>query len=310
MKKIFATIAAIVLAAGAAFAQDMAELTEVYNSAAALLQEENKAGALENFNKAVIMAEAIGDEAADILSECKGIIPKLSLSMAKDLVKAGDFDAAILNLDYVAKVAEKYDDFDTMGEATGLIPQVLKQKGATQIKDKDYAGAVDTYNKILADDPADGVSALRLGSALSALGKTEEAISAFETAAANGQDAQANKQIGTIFLKKASANLKEKKYADAVENALKSNEYAANPQALQIAGQASQLAGKNADAIKYLSQYLEAAPTAKNAGQIAYTVGALYQNAKNNAKAKEFYSKALSDPKYGPEAKKLIDTLK
>lgn len=310
MKKIFATIAAIVLAAGAAFAQDMAELTEVYNSAAALLQEENKAGALENFNKAVIMAEAIGDEAADILSECKGIIPKLSLSMAKDLVKAGDFDAAVLNLDYVAKVAEKYDDFDTMGEATGLIPQVLKQKGATQIKDKDYAGAVDTYNKILADDPADGVSALRLGSALSALGKTEEAISAFETAAANGQDAQANKQIGTIFLKKASANLKEKKYADAVENALKSNEYAANPQALQIAGQASQLAGKNADAIKYLSQYLEAAPTAKNAGQIAYTVGALYQNAKNNAKAKEFYSKALSDPKYGPEAKKLIDTLK
>ena len=310
MKKIFATIAAIVLAAGAAFAQDMAELTEVYNSAAALLQEENKAGALENFNKAVIMAEAIGDEAADILSECKGIIPKLSLSMAKDLVKAGDFDAAIVNLDYVAKVAEKYDDFDTMGEATGLIPQVLKQKGATQIKDKDYAGAVDTYNKILADDPADGVSALRLGSALSALGKTEEAISAFETAAANGQDAQANKQIGTIFLKKASANLKEKKYADAVENALKSNEYAANPQALQIAGQASQLAGKNADAIKYLSQYLEAAPTAKNAGQIAYTVGALYQNAKNNAKAKEFYSKALSDPKYGPEAKKLIDTLK
>ncbi|MCQ2187965.1 MAG: tetratricopeptide repeat protein [Bacteroidales bacterium] len=310
MKKIFATIAAIVLAAGAAFAQDMAELTEVYNSAAALLQEENKAGALENFNKAVIMAEAIGDEAADILSECKGIIPKLSLSMAKDLVKAGDFDAAVLNLDYVAKVAEKYDDFDTMGEATGLIPQVLKQKGATQIKDKDYAGAVDTYNKILADDPADGVSALRLGSALSALGKTEEAISAFETAAANGQDAQANKQIGTIFLKKASANLKEKKYTDAVENALKSNEYAANPQALQIAGQASQLAGKNADAIKYLSQYLEAAPTAKNAGQIAYTVGALYQNAKNNAKAKEFYSKALSDPKYGPEAKKLIDTLK
>ena len=310
MKKIFATIAAIVLAAGAAFAQDMAELTEVYNSAAALLQEENKAGALENFNKAVIMAEAIGDEAADILSECKGIIPKLSLSMAKDLVKAGDFDAAVLNLDYVAKVAEKYDDFDTMGEATGLIPQVLKQKGATQIKDKDYAGAVDTYNKILADDPADGVSALRLGSALSALGKTEEAISAFETAAANGQDDQANKQIGTIFLKKASANLKEKKYADAVENALKSNEYAENPQALQIAGQASQLAGKNADAIKYLSQYLEAAPTAKNAGQIAYTVGALYQNAKNNAKAKEFYSKALSDPKYGPEAKKLIDTLK
>ena len=310
MKKIIATIAAIVLAAGASFAQDMAELTEVYNAAAAQLEEGNKAGALENFNKAVIMAEAIGEEGADILAQCQAIIPKISLSMAKDLIKAGDYDAAIMNLDYVANIAEKYDAFEVMGEATELIPQVLKQKGASQLKDKDYAGAIETYKKILEGDPTDGVSALRLGSAYNASGAVEDAIAAFEVAAANGQDAQANKQISTIFLKKASANLKEKKYADAVENALKSNEYFANPQTLQIAGQASQMAGKNNDAIKYFSQYLEAAPDAKNVGQIAYTVGALYQNAKNNAKAKEFYNKALNDPKYGPEAKKLIDALK
>ena len=310
MKKIIATIAAIVLAAGASFAQDMAELTEVYNAAAAQLEEGNKAGALENFNKAVIMAEAIGEEGADILAQCQAIIPKISLSMAKDLIKAGDYDAAIMNLDYVANIAEKYDAFEVMGEATELIPQVLKQKGASQLKEKDYAGAIETYKKILEGDPTDGVSALRLGSAYNASGAVEDAIAAFEVAAANGQDAQANKQISTIFLKKASANLKEKKYADAVENALKSNEYFANPQTLQIAGQASQMAGKNNDAIKYFSQYLEAAPDAKNVGQIAYTVGALYQNAKNNAKAKEFYNKALNDPKYGPEAKKLIDALK
>lgn len=310
MKRIFATIAAIVLTAGAAFAQDMAELTEVYNSAAALLDEGNKAGALENFNKAIIMAEAIGDDAADVLAQCKSIIPKISLSMAKDLIKAGDFDAAIMNLEYVSGVADKYEEFDVMGEATGLIPQVMKQKAATQIKNKDFAGAVETYNKILADDPTDGNSALYLGSAHNALGQVDDAIKAFEVAAANGKEAQANKQIGTIFLKKASENLKNKQYAEAVENAVKSNEYAANPQALQIAGSASQKAGKNNDAIKYFSAYLEADPNAKNAAQIAYTVGALYQNAKNNAKAKEFYTKALGDPKLGPEAKKLIDSLK
>lgn len=310
MKKIIATVAAIVLAAGAAFAQDMATLTEVYNSAAALLEEGNKAGALENFNKALTMATEIGEEGAEILAQCQAIIPKISLSMAKDLVKAGDYDAALVNLDYVAQVAEKYDDFDTMGEATGLIPQVLKTKGASQIKEKNFAGAIETYTKVLAEDPTDGVSSLRLGSAYNALGKTEEAVKAFEAAAENGQGEQANKQISTIFLKKASASLKEKKFADAVENALKANEYSENPQAIQIAGQASQMAGKNADAIKYLSQYLELAPDAKNAGQIAYTVGALYQNQKNNAKAKEYYTKCLNDPKFGPEAKKLIDALK
>lgn len=310
MKKIIATIAAIVLVAGAAFAQDMAELTEVYNAAAAQLDEGNKAGALENFNKAIIMAEAIGEEGAEILAQCQAIIPKISLSMAKDLIKAGDYDAALMNLDYVGNIAEKYDAFEVMGEAAELVPQVMKQKAASQLKDKDFAGAIDTYKKILEDDPTDGVSALRLGSAYNATGAVEDAIAAFETAAANGQEAQAKKQISTIFLKQASANLKAKKYADAVADALKSNEYFENPQTLQIAGQASQMAGKTNDAIKYFSEYLEKAPDAKNAGQIAYTVGALYQNAKNNAKAKEFYTKALGDPKFGPEAKKLIDALK
>ena len=310
MKKIIATIAAIVLVAGAAFAQDMAELTEVYNAAAAQLDEGNKAGALENFNKAIIMAEAIGEEGAEILAQCQAIIPKISLSMAKDLIKAGDYDAALMNLDYVGNIAEKYDAFEVMGEAAELVPQVMKQKAASQLKDKDFAGAIDTYKKILADDPTDGVSALRLGSAYNATGAVEDAIAAFETAAANGQEAQAKKQISTIFLKQANANLKAKKYADAVADALKSNEYFENPQTLQIAGQASQMAGKTNDAIKYFSEYLEKAPDAKNAGQIAYTVGALYQNAKNNAKAKEFYTKALGDPKFGPEAKKLIDALK
>ena len=91
---------------------------------------------------------------------------------------------------------------------------------------------------------------------------------------------------------------------------MKANEYAPNAQALQLAGQASQAAGKNNDAIKYFQQYLEAAPNASNAGAIAYTVGALYQTAKNNTKAKEFYTKAASDPKYGAEAKKMLDALK
>ena len=98
--------------------------------------------------------------------------------------------------------------------------------------------------------------------------------------------------------------------ADAVAAALKSCEYGESAQAYQIAAQASQLAGKNNDAITYFEKYLEISPNAKNAGQIAFTVGALYQQAKNNTKAKEYYSKAVSDPKYGAEAKKLLDALK
>lgn len=309
MKKIFAIIAALVLAGGAAFAQDLSAATDTFNSALTAFQEGNKTAALDGFNKALTIAKALGEEGASIVNDCQATLPKVALSIAKDLIKAADYDAAVTKLQDAQKLAEEYKIDDVIAEAKTLVPQVLMQKANALLK-TDPAAAAAAYQQIVDADPTNGTAALRLGAALNTAGKLDEAVKAFELAAANGQEATAKKQLSNLFLKQASNALKEKKYADAIADALKCNEYAANPQALQIAGQASQLAGKNADAITYFTQYLEASPDAKNAGQIAYTVGALYQQAKNNAKAKEFYQKATSDPKYGAEAKKLLDALK
>lgn len=310
MKKVFASIAAIVLASSMIFAQDINEATEIYNAGAAALSNSEKVEALTNFEKALTMAEGLGEAGAELVGECKGIIPNLKLSIAKDLVKAADFDGAIAKLAEAKETAEKFGAEDLLTEISGLLPQVLLSKGNSLLTAKDYAGAAAVYKQIVDADETNGVAALRLGQALNAAGDTAGAVEAFTKAAANGQEANANKQLGNICLKDAAAALKAKKFADAVTSALKANEYGDNPQAFQIAAQASQLSGKNADAIKYFEKYLEVSPNAKNAGQIAYTIGALYQQAKNTAKAKEFYTKALSDPKYGAEAKKLLDALK
>ena len=183
-------------------------------------------------------------------------------------------------------------------------------KANSLYKAKEFDAAAAAFQEILDADPTNGNAAFYKGAALVGAGKNEEAKAAFELAAANGQEANAHKQLGNIYLKEAAAALKDKKYAAAVAAAAKVNDYTENAQAWQIAGQASQASGKNSDAIKYFEKYLEAAPTASNAGAIAYTVGALYQGAKNNAKAKEYYTKAASDPKYGAEAKKMLDALK
>ena len=310
MKKALVSIAAIVLASSMVFGQDLNAVTEIYNAAAAALSNSEKESALESFEKALPLAEALGAEGADIVSQCKGIIPNLTLSIAKDLVKAANFDGAIEKLNAAKEKAEKFEAADILDEIGTLLPQVLLSKGNSLLTAKDYAGAAAVYKDILAADETNGMAALRLGQALNAAGDAQGAIDAFTKAAANGQEANANKQLSNINLKVAAAALKEKKFADAVASALKANEFGENPQAYQIAAQASQLSGKNNDAIKYFEKYLELAPTAKNVGQIAYTVGALYQQAKNVAKAKEFYTKALSDPKYGAEAKKLLDALK
>ena len=309
MKKILATIATLVVALGTVSAQDLAAVTELYNSGAEAISVD-KASALSSFEQALKLAEALGEEGQEIVANCKNIIPNLKLSLAKDLVKESKFDEAIAALQDVQKVAEAYEAFSVVDEAAGLIPQIKLSKANSLYKAKDFDGAAAAFKEILDADPTDSNAAFFMGAALLSGGKNDEAKAAFETAAANGQEAKANKQLGNIYLKEASAALKAKKFADAVSAAVKANEYAPNAQALQVAGQASQLAGKNNDAIKYFEQYLEAAPTAANAGAIAYTVGALYQTAKNNAKAKEFYTKALSDPKYGAEAKKMLDALK
>ncbi len=309
MKKLIATIAAFTVALGAAFAQDLAAVTEVYNAGAEAVSTD-KAAALKSFEEALKLAEALGDEGQEIVANCKNIIPNIRMSLAKDLVKESKFDEAVAALQEVEKVAEAYEAFDVADEAKTLVPQVKMSHAGNLLNGKDYDGAAAIYKEVLDADPANGNAALRLGVALNGAGKLEEAKAAFETAAANGQEATAKKQIGNIYLKEAAAALKGKKYADAVAAAAKVNDYTENAQAWQIAGQASQAAGKNNDAIKYFEKYLEAAPTASNAGAIAFTVGALYQGAKNNAKAKEFYTKAAGDPKYGAEAKKMLDALK
>ena len=309
MKRLIATIAVFTIALGAAFAQDLAAVTEVYNSGAAAVSTD-KASALKSFEEALKQAEALGEEGQEIVTNCKNIIPNIRMSLAKDLVKESKFDEAIAALQEVEKVAEAYEALDVLDEAKTLIPQIKMSKANGLYKAKDYVAAADAFKEILDGDPTNGNAAFYMGAALLGAGKNDEARAAFEVAAANGQEANANKQIGNIYLKEAAAALKDKKYAAAVTAAAKVNDYTENAQAWQIAGQASQAAGKNSDAIKYFEKYLEAAPTASNAGAIAYTVGALYQGAKNNAKAKEFYTKAASDPKYGAEAKKMLDALK
>ena len=309
MKKLIASIAALVVALGSAFAQDLAAVTEIYNAGAAAVSTD-KEGALKSFEQALQLATALGEEGQEVVANCKNIIPNLKLSIAKDLVKAQKFDDAIAKLAEALEVGEKYEALDVVSDAKELIPQVKMSKAGNLLNAKDYDGAIAAYKEIVDADATNGAAALRLGVAYNAAGKLAEAKAAFEKAAANGQEATANKQLGNIYLKEAAAALKAKKYADAVAAAAKVNEFTENAQAWQIAGQASQLAGKNSDAIKYFEKYLEAAPTASNAGAIAFTVGALYQQAKNNAKAREFYTKASTDARYGAEAKKMLDALK
>lgn len=310
MKKIFITLAAAILTAGAVAAQDMQQATDTYNNGAMALQTGDNAGALEYFKQALTMAEACGEEGADVVNNCKNIIPNVELSIAKDYIKAEDYLKAVEQLGKAIASAKEYANAEVETEATELVPQVYMAQGNSLVKAKDYAGAAAAYQKIIDADPANGAAYIRLGAAYSAAGKLAEAEAAFTSAMQNGQESQAVKQLSTMYLKAALADLKAKKYDDSIAHALKSNEYQENATAMQIAGQAATALGKNADALKYTESYIALSPNARNINDMYYTAAVLAQQLGDNEKACGYYQKVAGDAKYGATAKQQMTALK
>ena len=310
MKKIFMFFAAVAMTAGIASAQDINSVTETYNNGAMELEMGNKEAALGYFQAALTAAEELGEEGMQIADNCKNTIPVLMNSIAKDYIKAEQFDAALEQLKKTIEAAGLYGNAEVAEDAKALINQTLMAKGNDMINNKDFAGAIEVYNQIMAAEPANAMAALRLGMAYGAAGNIEEAEKAYLVAAENGQDKNAYKQLSNLFVKKAAAVLKTKNYAQAVEFALKSNEYLENATAMKVAGTAASALQKNAEAIQYLEKYLELSPNAKDAAQMKYTIAATAQVMGDNAKAKEYYTMILSDPKFGPTAKQMLETIK
>lgn len=275
MKRILVTIVALAIAAGAAFAQDLAEATELYNNGAAALSLGNKAEALENFVQALNAAQVLGAEGEDVVTNCKNAIPKVNLSLAKDLVKAGSFDDAITKCKEAMTQALDFGEVEIADEMGKLIGTALQMKGNALLTAKNFAAAVDVFQEMLDADQTNGTAALRLGQALGALGRNQEAIAAYEKAAANGQEANAVKQLSTVFVKEAAAALKAKNYEAALEAAVKSAEYTPSANAFKVAGTAAMNLQKKAEAISYLEKYVELSPKAADIVQIKAAIEAL-----------------------------------
>ena len=309
MKKIFLLFTAAALSAGMVFAQDINQATDLYNNGAMELEMGNTAAALENMQNALAMAETLGDEGTDLVNNCKTYIPKLMISIAKGLIKDGNYDAASEYLTRTVETANLYEDAETAEDATELIPQVYLSKGNDLLQAKNFPEAEAAYKKVLELDATNGMAYFRLGQVLASQNKVAEAEAAYVQAAANGQEKNANKQLSTMFVKLAQAASKAKKHQETIEYAAKSNQYLENANAYRFAASASQQLGKNADCIANYEKYLELSPNAKDAAGVKFTIAALYQQGGDKAKAKEYYQMISTDPQYGPSAQEQLKTL-
>ena len=309
MKKIFLSFAAMVMAAGILSAQDINAVTEIYNNGAMELDMGNKEVALEHFQNALTAAEALGDEGADIVANCQTYIPAIMIQIAKGQLKENALDEAIETLGKAVEAGNTFGNPDVVAEATSLTSQAYLAKGNNALNAKDFETAVSAYQIVLAENPANGLAQLRLGMALGALGKMDEAEAAYLLAAENGQQKGAFKQLSNIYVKYAQAANKAKNFQEAYDLALKSNEYLENANACRIAAGAAQQLKKNDECIAFYEKYIALKPNAKDAGGVKFTIAALYQQAGNKEKAKEYYQMVAGDPQYGPSAAEQLKNL-
>ncbi len=309
MKKVLLILAASLATAVAVSAQDMAQATETYNNGAMALQAGNDAEALANFKSALSMAEACGEEGAEMVGNCKEYIPKIMFNIAKSYIKDGDYDKGLAGIDETIAVAKEYGATEVVEDANALIPQVLMNKANDLLNAKDFNGAIAAYKKVIETNPKNATAQLRLGMAYTKVGKLNEAEQAYLAAAANGQDKAANKQLANMYLKEAQTALKAQKYAAAYEAAMKSNGYLESGNALYFAGMSAQKLNKEDDAIAAFEKFLAVAPNDKKADDIRCTLAVSFQKKGNKEKAVEYYNQILSNPKYTEVAKAQIAAL-
>ncbi|MBQ8855960.1 MAG: tetratricopeptide repeat protein [Bacteroidales bacterium] len=309
MKKIFLLFTAAALSAGMVFAQDINQATENYNNGAMELQMGNNEAAITYFQTALEMAEALGEEGAEVAANCRSIIPAIYLSSAKEQIKADNFDAAVEQLGKAIEAAGKYEVPEVADDANALMPQVYLSKGNGFLQAKNFPEAEAAYKQAIELDATNGMAYFRLGQALASQNKVADAEAAYVQAAANGQEKNANKQLSNMFVKLAQAANKAKKYQEVLDYAAKSNQYLENANAYRFAAGASQQLGKNADCIANYEKYLELSPNAKDAAGVKFTIAALYQQSGDKAKAKEYYQMVSTDPQYGPSAQEQLKTL-
>lgn len=310
MKKIFLLIAAALMTAGVASAQDINEATTNYNNGATELQMGNLEAAVTYFQTALQMGEALGEEAAELVANCKSAICSVTLAMAKELYNSKDFAAAVEAFNKAKEVAETYGDAEMAAEAEDLAAQAHKLQyntaGTAAMRAKDYPTAIEAFTKVLDLDPSNGNAALQLGQAYYRSNQFDSAVEALTKAQENGQDKNAVKLLSQVYLKKAQADIKAKNYTSALENCAKSNEYVESANAYKLAASASQQLGNNKDVIANYEKYLELSPNAKDFAGVVYTLAVLSQQEGNTAKAKEYYQKITGDPQYGVAAQEFL----
>lgn len=142
----------IVITGNTVKAQSVEQAGEVFNEAIQLMQTDI-AGAAAKFEEAINICEKVGEEGNEIKLQAIAQIPPLYYNYAVKLQGEGKQNEAIDAALVAIEKAEKYGNTDIKEKSTDLLVQLYYVRGNEQAKNKDFAGAIASYDKSLKADP-------------------------------------------------------------------------------------------------------------------------------------------------------------
>jgi tetratricopeptide (TPR) repeat protein len=209
----------------------MADVVSAFNSGVSMMKI-NPDAAIVSFEKAIALADEVGEEADDLRDQASKQIPKMYWETAKTLTGKKDYDGAIAKLDACIKTSNEVGDKAQASRANNTALSILNAQGSGALNDKEYTKALGYFDSAL--EREDRYVKAYLGKVLAYDGlldydKMEEVGKIGLEKAKAMRDTKTSgdieKKMRGTFFNNAQESMASKDYSAAIKNISKSIEY-------------------------------------------------------------------------------------
>lgn len=312
IKSLVIALAAVLVSATALAQDPVNEAKKMYNEGVTLFKAKNYAEALPILEKTV--EAAMEADAMEVAEAAQKLIPTSYFQLGLAKMKAGNVDAALVDLNKANDVALLYNNASVARNAKSAISQVYRVKGANAFNNKDYATAVVDFAKGYEVNPQDTKLALNLAMSYCELKDFENGVkvytdiialekrhSRFAEPAAEAKKALSNYLLVKAQEENAAAN-KEAAYA-TLETLINADPMNAENQMHRL-----QMAAANQDwdnVITWSDLAAAIQPTPEAQSDVYYLVGVAQDSKNNNTAAIDAYKQVVAGDKVEAATKRI-----
>ncbi|MBQ2797364.1 MAG: hypothetical protein IJF01_06505 [Tidjanibacter sp.] len=312
IKSLVIALAAVLVSATALAQDPVNEAKKMYNEGVTLFKAKNYAEALPILEKTV--EAAMEADAMEVAEAAQRLIPTSYFQLGLAKMKAGNVDAALVDLNKANDVALLYNNASVARNAKSAISQVYRVKGANAFNNKDYATAVVDFAKGYEVNPQDTKLALNLAMSYCELKDFENGVkvytdiialekrhSRFAEPAAEAKKALSNYLLVKAQEENAAAN-KEAAYA-TLETLINADPMNAENQMHRLQMAAANQDWDNVIAWSDLATAIQPTPEAQS--DVYYLVGVAQDSKNNNTAAIDAYKQVVAGDKVEAATKRI-----